>query len=147
MTKNLSASFNGNGSVWTPGKFGPVLRGRRRKWDEYISDPSLTILNNGSLLLLYKGWSRGEDNQIHGKIGIAVSHTGWRGPFVRYGSRDGVLLSPPQKNISYSEPYLFIDRHGKFHVFLSRDQLLHALQKCCTLLPRTFSRMQQVERS
>ena len=117
MTKNVSAGYYGDEIAWVQSSTGPALQGRPGRWDEFISDPSLTMLTNGTFLLLYKGWSRADDKSIQGKIGIAVSHTGWSGPFVRYGSSDGVLLSPRQKNVSYGEPYLYVDRKNNFHVF------------------------------
>lgn len=54
----------------------PVLQGRMGKWDAFVTNPSVHVFTNGSVLMAYRGgW-----NPWH--IGIAVAPS-WRGPYTR----------------------------------------------------------------
>ena len=111
VTNNISGI---NGTVnWTASNIVP-FQGQPGQWDELIGDPFLTVLNDGSLLLLYTGWKPGRKNES--KIGIAVSSS-LKQPFIRRG--DGLLLGSSHGNQSFSEPYLHIDASGHSHVFFA----------------------------
>jgi hypothetical protein len=54
----------------------PVLAGRPGKWDAFVTNPSVYVFSNGTVLLAYRGgW-----NPWH--VGVAVAPS-FRGPFVR----------------------------------------------------------------
>ena len=122
-----------NGTTnWT--KFEGIFKSRHDEsgdfWDQYIGDPSLTLLNNGSIILLYRGWKKGKEHES--KIGIA-STTDWRKePFHRIG-KDGILLQSKYANQSYGEPTLHVDAKGYVHVYFRSkpavtcpSEILHA---------------------
>ena len=111
----------------------PIATKRDSKvyWDEYIGDPSLTILDNGTVILLYRGWRKGFANQS--KIGIASTNNWRKEPFRRLGE-DGILLESEFGNESYGEPSLLSIRKVYACVFRSKPaetpyQILHAYGK------------------
>ena len=134
---DTSSNVDGvNGTTnWT--KFEGIFKSRHDEsgdfWDQYIGDPSLTLLNNGSIILLYRGWKKGKEHES--KIGIA-STTDWRKePFHRIG-KDGILLQSKYANQSYGEPTLHVKHFFGFNL----NMLSLSLQVLSTKAPRQVSR-------
>ena len=70
----LSHAQSANGP-WTTLP-GPALAGRPGKWDTFVTNPSVYVFPNGTVLMAYRGgW-----NPWH--VGIAVAQS-WRGPYTR----------------------------------------------------------------
>lgn len=80
----------------------PVLAGRPGKWDYFVTNPSVHVFNNGTVLMAYRGgW-----NPWH--VGIAVSSS-FREPFVR-------TSDDPAFPVVNEDPGLFLDERGRFHI-------------------------------
>jgi len=80
----------------------PILVGRDGQWDAFVTNPSVYLFKNGTVLLAYRGgW-----HPWH--VGIAVAPS-WKGPYVRTSS------TPVFDDIN-EDPGLFRDARGNFHM-------------------------------
>jgi len=98
ITVSHSSSVNG---PWTTLP-DPVLDGRDGEWDAFVTNPSVYIFENGTVLMAY----RGGFHPWH--VGIAVADS-WRGPYRR------VSDSPVFEDVN-EDPGLFRDARGNFHM-------------------------------
>lgn len=98
ITVSYSNSVNG---PWTTLP-DPVLEGRDGEWDAFVTNPSVYIFENGTVLMAY----RGGFHPWH--VGIAVADS-WRGPYRRTSD------SPVFEDVN-EDPGLFRDKRGNFHM-------------------------------
>lgn len=102
----LSHAPSANGPWTTLAR--PVLQGRPGKWDFFVTNPSVHIFANGSILMAYRA-----GNMTHGptggQTGIAVASS-WRGEFRRISDKGPAY---PDFN---EDPGLFRDSRGNFHI-------------------------------
>jgi hypothetical protein len=83
-------------------KLRPNIEGRPGKWDAFVTNPSVHIFPNGTVLMAYRGgW-----NPWH--VGIAVAPS-WKDPFVR-------VSDDPAFPIINEDPGIFQDASGNFHI-------------------------------
>ena len=80
----------------------PALSGRPGKWDAFVTNPSVHVFANGTVLMAYRGgWSPWH-------VGLAVAPS-WRGPYRR-------VSDEPAFAVQNEDPGLFVDQRGNFHM-------------------------------
>ena len=98
ITLSHSKSANGPWVTLTD----PVLSGRPGKWDAFVTNPSVYVFENGTVLMAYRGgW-----NPWH--VGIARADS-WESPFSR-------VSDAPAFDDIQEDPGIFRDRNGNFHI-------------------------------
>jgi len=84
-----------------------MIQGRSGKWDEMVTNPAPLILQNGTVLLYYRGSSTQGGTKIY-QIGLA-SAPNWKGPYTRVV--EGSLFT-----VSNEDPFVWRDTNGHFHM-------------------------------
>ena len=80
----------------------PLLEGRPGKWDAFVTNPSVHVFPNGTVLMAYRGgW-----NPWH--VGVAVAPS-WKEPFRR-------VSDDPVIQVINEDPGLFQHARGHFHI-------------------------------
>ena len=75
-----------------------------------FANPTVTLLPNGSATLLYRDYLSKAKFPATNVIGLARSHTGWRGPYTEFETR----LTPGH---AYAEdPFIYRDKRGNWHM-------------------------------
>ena len=104
ITASHATSANG---PWTT-LARPLLRARPGKWDFFVTNPSVHIFDNGTVLMAYRGGNQTHGLCCGGRTGAAVASS-WRAPFERVS--DGPVY--PDFN---EDPGLFADARGNMHI-------------------------------
>ena len=101
----LSYSSSANGPWTTLAR--PLLRPRPGKWDFFVTNPSVHIMGNGTILMAYRA-GNASHGPNGGRTGIAVAPS-WEAPFERVSDK------PVYPDVN-EDPGLFVDARGNFHI-------------------------------
>jgi len=96
----------------------PLLQTRPSSWDARIlSNPTITALRNGSLLMVYKSSNPAGANTTQTQVCLGAARADhWAGPWVRV--RDDPILPCPQHSFEAEDPVIWHDaqRQGVVHM-------------------------------
>jgi hypothetical protein len=87
----------------------PLLQPRPTKWDARIlSNPTVTQLRNGSLLMVYKSSNPASANATQTQVCLGVARAdAWAGPWARV--RDDPIIPCPQHSFLGEDPTVWVD--------------------------------------
>jgi len=105
-TINLAYSTSLDGP-WQQIDQANMIHGRAGKWDEMVTNPAPVILQNGTVLLFYRGSSTQGTTKIY-QIGLA-SAPSWKGPYTR-------VVDSSLFTVSNEDPFVWQETDGHFHM-------------------------------
>ena len=99
----------------------PVLEPRAAQWDARITtNPAVTLMANGTLLLIYKASNPAGANTTQTQVCFGVaSAPDWKSPFVR--ARDDPILPCPKNSFLAEDPCVFYTPATGFYHLIFKD--------------------------
>ena len=99
----------------------PVLQPRAGAWDARITtNPAVTLMQNGSLLMIYKASNPSGYNTSQRQVCFGVAWSpNWRTPFAR--ARDDPILACPPNSFLFEDPCVFFTPATGFYHLLFKD--------------------------
>jgi hypothetical protein len=94
----------------------PILTPRADKWDaRIVTNPAVTLLPNGTYLMIYKGSNPAGENTTQKQVCLGVATAAnWTGPWVR--ARDDPIFPCPLESFDFEDPTVWVDPDGFLHL-------------------------------